>query len=64
MARWDNENVKFTQINEKDIVCKDCELAEYDGKFAPTKSGCLAFSIKPIEILTGEIKKCPYFVKK
>lgn len=46
-----------------DIPCEKCDLAYMNGKKSPKKGTCMAFPIKPPEIMFDGAK-CPYYVEE
>ena len=51
--KFKNDELKFTQIKNDDLVCKDCRK-KYDDTNTPCNtSKCEAFNVKPNEVLDG-----------
>jgi len=63
MARWDNEKVRFKQVEADDIPCKDCKYAKMNGEFAPTKGTCEKYELKPMDVLLNG-DDCPEYKRK
>lgn len=51
--KFKNDELKFTQIKNENLVCKNCKK-KYDDTLLPCNtSKCEAFMIKPSEVLDG-----------
>lgn len=51
--KFKNDKLKFEQITNKDLVCKDCRKRYDDTNMPCNTSKCEAFNMKPNEILDG-----------
>ena len=64
--RFYDDNPVWVLPDENEIMCKDCYLREKDRKIGntvikgATLGICVAFKVKPQEILNGE--DCPYYI--
>lgn len=51
--KFKRDKLKFNQIKNEDLVCKDC-IKKYDDTNMPCNtSQCEAFAIKPLRVLNG-----------
>lgn len=51
--KFKNDELKFTQIKNDDLVCKDCRKKYDDTSMPCNTSKCEAFNVKPNEVLDG-----------
>lgn len=51
--KFKNDKLKFEQITNKDLICKDCKKKYDDTSLPCNTSKCEAFDVKPIEVLDG-----------
>jgi hypothetical protein len=51
--KFKNDELKFTQIKNDDLVCKDCRKKYDDTNMPCNTSKCEAFNVKPNEVLDG-----------
>ena len=51
--KFKNDELKFTQIKNEDLVCKDCRKKYDDTNMPCNTSKCEAFNVKPNEVLDG-----------
>ena len=51
--KFKNDDLKFEQITNKDLICKDCKKKYDDTNMPCNTSKCEAFSVKPDEVLDG-----------
>lgn len=51
--KFQNDQMKFELVTNKDLICKDC-IKKYDDTELPCNtSKCEAFDVKPDEVLDG-----------
>lgn len=51
--KFQNDQMKFELVTNKDLICKDC-IKKYDDTNLPCNtSKCEAFDVKPDEVLDG-----------
>ena len=51
--KFKNDDLKFEQITNKDLICKDCKKRYDDTNMPCNTSKCEAFNVKPNEVLDG-----------
>lgn len=51
--KFKNDNLKFEQIKNDDLVCKTCKKKYDDTNMPCNTSKCEAFNVKPVEVLDG-----------
>ena len=51
--KFKNDDLKFEQITNKDLICKTCKKKYYDTNMPCNTSKCEAFNVKPDEVLDG-----------
>ena len=51
--KFKNDELKFEQITNKDLVCKNCRKKYDDTNMPCNTSKCEAFNMKPDEVLDG-----------
>lgn len=51
--KFKNDKLKFEQIKNQDLVCKDCRKKYDDTNMPCNTSKCEAFDVKPNEVLDG-----------
>lgn len=51
--KFKNDDLKFEQITNKDLICKDCKKKYDDTDLPCNTSKCEAFDMKPDEVLDG-----------
>lgn len=51
--KFKNDNLKFQQITNSDLICKDCKKKYDDTEMPCNTSKCEAFNPKPDEVLDG-----------
>jgi hypothetical protein len=51
--KFKKDELKFKQITNKDLICKDCKKKYDDTNMPCNTSKCEAFNVKPDEVLDG-----------
>lgn len=51
--KFQNDNLKFEPIKNKDLVCETCKKKYDDTELPCNTSKCEAFELKPDEVLDG-----------
>lgn len=51
--KFKKDELKFGQITNKDLICKDCKKKYDDTNMPCNTSKCEAFNVKPDEVLDG-----------
>ena len=51
--KFRNDKLKFKQITNKDLICKNCKKKYDDTNMPCNTSKCEAFDVKPNEVLDG-----------
>lgn len=51
--KFKNDDLKFEQITNKDLICKTCKKKYDDANMPCNTSKCEAFNVKPYEVLDG-----------
>jgi len=51
--KFKKDKLKFNQIKNENLVCKDCKKKYDDEQMPCNTSKCEAFNIKPFEVLDG-----------
>ena len=51
--KFKNDKLKFEQVKNKDLICKDCRKKYDDTELPCNTSKCKAFNVKPNEIFNG-----------
>lgn len=51
--KFKNDDLKFEQITNKDLICKTCKKKYDDTNMPCNTSKCEAFNVKPDEVLDG-----------
>ena len=60
--KFKKDKLKFKQIKNEDLVCKDCRKKYDDTNMPCNTSKCEAFDIKPSEVIDGG--NCGEYEKK
>lgn len=51
--KFRKDKLKFVQIKNKDLICKDCRKKYDDTSLPCNTSRCEVFTVKPSEVLDG-----------
>ena len=51
--KFKNDKLKFVQIKNNDLICKNCRKKYDDTNVPCNTSKCEAFAVKPNEVLDG-----------
>ena len=60
--KFQKDEMKFVQIKNENLVCKDCRKRYHDEEMPCNTSRCEAFDLKPDEVLDGG--KCSEYDKE
>ena len=53
VEKFKNDELKFKQIKNEDLICKNCKKRYDDTNMPCNTSKCEAFNMKPIEVFDG-----------
>lgn len=60
--KFKKDNLKFNQIKNKNLICKDCMYKYDDFELPCNTSKCEVFDIKPFKVLDGG--DCTEYIKE